>query len=85
MLRSQTERLKVLLAERQALKSPDPEIIRLSNLADEAISEGALSTALRLHELAKARVRELKPTLARFSHRFNLPAGRGSHFGAARP
>ena len=62
MLRSQTERLKELLAERQALKSPDPEIIRLSRLADEAMSEGALATALRLHEQAKARVKELKPT-----------------------
>ena len=63
MLRSQTERLKELLAEREALKSTDPEIIRLSRLADEAMSEGALSTALRLHEQAKARVKELEPTL----------------------
>jgi uncharacterized caspase-like protein len=63
MLRSETARLKELLTERSALKSPDPEIIRLSKLADEAISEGALSTALRLHEQAKKRVKEMERTL----------------------
>ena len=31
-------------------------------LADEAVSEGALTTAIRLREQAKARVKELKPS-----------------------
>lgn len=63
LLRDQAERLKVIMAERSALKSTDPEILRLSKLADEATSEGALQTAIRLNEQAKARVKELAPTL----------------------
>lgn len=63
LLRAQTERLKGILAEREALGSTDVEIVRLSALADEAIAEGALSTALRLHERAKTRVTELERTV----------------------
>jgi uncharacterized caspase-like protein len=60
LLRAQTDRLKQMLAERDALKSTDPEITRLSKLANDATNQGALSTALRLHEAAKARVGEIE-------------------------
>ena len=63
LLRAQTERLKELIAERAALKSTDGEIVRLSALADKAIDEGALNTALRLLERAKTRVGELDKTV----------------------
>ena len=63
LLREQTEKLKDLIAERDALKSADPEIVRLSALADKAIDEGALNTALRLLERAKTRVGELEKTV----------------------
>ena len=43
----------------QALKSKDPEIIRVSALADQALKEGALEAARKFHEQAKARVEEL--------------------------
>lgn len=63
VLRSQTERLKQILSERQALKSADPEITRLSALADQAIADGALATALAVHEQAKARVKDIEGSL----------------------
>jgi uncharacterized caspase-like protein len=63
LLRSQTERLKEILAERETLKSTDAEIARLAALADEAIDEGALATALRVHDRAKARAVELLATI----------------------
>jgi len=59
LLRGQTERLKTMLAERDALKSQDTEIVRLAALSDQALGEGALTTAIRLLGEAKARVREL--------------------------
>jgi uncharacterized caspase-like protein len=72
LLRSQTEALKARLAElaelrRQSdiLHRADPKIARLSELIDEAIAEGALETARRLHEEAKARAREIVPALKR--------------------
>jgi uncharacterized caspase-like protein len=64
LLREQAERLKEMTAERSVLKSADPEIARLSALADEAIGEGALQTALSLHEQAKSRIGEKEKTLA---------------------
>ena len=60
LLETQAEKVKTLMVERQALKTTDPEIIRLSGLADQAISEGALETAIKLHEDAKARVAALE-------------------------
>jgi uncharacterized caspase-like protein len=63
LLRSQTEKLKSLLAERQALKSTDPEITRLASLADQALGEGAMATALKLLDQAKSRVGTLKQTV----------------------
>ncbi len=65
LLRGQTEKLKQLLAERAALQSTDAEIVRLSKLADQAVAEGALKTAISLHERAKARVAELEKTVAK--------------------
>ncbi|MEP9388960.1 caspase family protein [Mesorhizobium sp. KR9-304] len=63
VLRAEAERLAVILAERRAISSPDPEIMRLSALADHAEQEGALSTADALRQRAKARFRALRPTL----------------------
>ena len=63
LLRGQTEKLKAMLAEREALKSKDPEIIRISALADQALKEGALEAARKFHEQAKARVEELSKTV----------------------
>ena len=64
MLRSQAETLGALMAERAVLKSTDPEIVRLSALADRALSEGALATAIALHAQAKQRVTELETDVA---------------------
>lgn len=64
ILRGQTERLKEMMAQRAALVSTDAEILRLWGLADRAISEGALASAIRLNEAAKARVGALHGALA---------------------
>mgnify|MGYP000931711085 CR=1 FL=1 len=63
LLEDQTVRLKALLDESSALKNPDPEIARLSGLANEAVSEGALETAITFRERAKSRVGELSSTV----------------------
>ncbi|MGE3305745.1 MAG: caspase family protein [Rhizobiaceae bacterium] len=63
LLRSQTLRLKDMLAERAALKSEDAEISRLAGLADQALREGALETAVGLLGDAKARVTALSSTV----------------------
>ncbi|MBX3576603.1 MAG: caspase family protein [Rhizobiaceae bacterium] len=47
---------------RDALSSPDPEIVRLSGLADEAELQGALAAADSFREEAKARVAGLRST-----------------------
>lgn len=60
VLRDQTASIKALQAERAVLKSKDPEIARLTALADQASAEGALATAISLHEQAKARVQEIE-------------------------
>ncbi|MGB3501335.1 MAG: caspase family protein [Mesorhizobium sp.] len=62
-LREQIARIKELEGERAAIRSTDPEIVRLTRLADEAVSDGALKTALDLHEQAKARVRKVSNTV----------------------
>lgn len=59
MLRAQSERLAEIMAERDRLTSTDAEIVRLASLAGEALEQGALRTALALHEQAKARVEEI--------------------------
>lgn len=53
------EKLKAFMEEREALRSSDAEISRLSALADEAVDEGALNAAIAFHEKAKARVASL--------------------------
>ncbi|MER8657800.1 tetratricopeptide repeat protein [Mesorhizobium sp. M0847] len=63
LLRGQTERLKHVLAERETLKNPDPEIARLSKLAEQAVQEGALEAAQKFNEQAKARIGELSSTV----------------------
>ncbi len=63
LLEQQTGRLKQILDERATLKSSDAEIKRLSGLADKAIDEGALETALDLLQQAKNRVGELEETV----------------------
>lgn len=59
LLRGQAERVREMIAHRQALTSSDAEIARLADLAATALSEGALQTAIALNEKAKARVGEL--------------------------
>ncbi len=63
LLDQQAVRLKDILSERAALRSTDAEILRLSALADTAIAEGALATAVKLHEEAKRRVEQLSATV----------------------
>lgn len=63
LLRSQTDKVKAMIAERDTLKSADPEIMRLSALADEALAEGALNTAIDLRQQAKARAEEVEATV----------------------
>jgi uncharacterized caspase-like protein len=64
MLRSQAETVRQLMDERSALKSTDAEIARLSALADAALAEGALTTAIALHRQAKDRVATLETTVS---------------------
>ena len=63
LLSDQAVRLKSLLDERQTMKSADSEIARLSGLANEAVSEGALETAIAFRERAKERVATLTSTV----------------------
>jgi uncharacterized caspase-like protein len=62
-LQAGAEKLKSFLAERQALKSTDAEIVRLSDLADRAVAEGAINAAISFHEKAKARVASLEASV----------------------
>ena len=64
LLSQQADRLKLVLADRAAISSTDPEIARLTALSQRAIEEGALSTAIALNEQAKARVATLGDTVA---------------------
>ncbi len=63
VLRSEAERFAKVLAEREAVNSPDPEIIRLSALADTAESEGLLAKSIELRERANARFLAVESTL----------------------
>jgi len=63
LLNDQAARLKSLLVERETLSNADPEIARLASLANEAVREGALETAITFHERAKSRIAELESTL----------------------
>lgn len=53
LLREQSERLRALMAERDTLANANAEIIRLSSLADRAIAQGALQSAIHFREEAK--------------------------------
>lgn len=59
LLRSQTEQIREMRSDRAVVESTDPEIVRLSGLADTAFAEGAMEAALSFHEDAKARVRDI--------------------------
>jgi uncharacterized caspase-like protein len=59
LLRSQAEKLRQMRAERDAVTTSDPEIRRLTDLANKAVDEGAISAAISLHEEIKARIGEL--------------------------
>ena len=63
LLREQVSKIKQLESERAAIKSTDPEITRLAGLADQAMAEGALNTAIDLHDQAKSRVREVEKSV----------------------
>lgn len=63
LLRGEAERFAKVLVEREAINNPDPEIVKLSALADSAEREGLLESADRFRERAKARFLELEPTL----------------------
>lgn len=63
VLRAQAERLKSVLAESMALKNSDAEIIRLSSLADRAVAEGAIETAVFYREAAKKRAASVSSAL----------------------
>jgi uncharacterized caspase-like protein len=56
VLTAQAERLRDMIAERDALKAEDPEILRLSASADNAIRQGAVETARKFLDDAVARV-----------------------------
>jgi uncharacterized caspase-like protein len=56
VLEEQAERLKKMMAEREALRSDDPEMKRLMATADRAIDEGAIETARSFLDKAVARV-----------------------------
>lgn len=63
MLREQAERLKEMRDAQKALGSTDTEIARLSSLAERALGEGAIRTAIALGEKAKARMAEIRPAV----------------------
>lgn len=56
LLNAQAERLKAMIAERDALKTDDPEIVRLTDAADKAIRQGAIVTARQFLDDAVKRV-----------------------------
>jgi uncharacterized caspase-like protein len=63
LLQTQTGRLKEIMKEQSALSETDPEIVRLSQLAQKALAEGALDANVQFWEAAKARYAEISKTL----------------------
>lgn len=59
-LKAELERFAELRRTRDAMENPDPEIERLTRLADEAELEGALNAADDFREQAKERVASLR-------------------------
>lgn len=58
-----SRKLKELLAEKDLLRSSDPEIARLLRLSENAILDGALKSATAFQERAKARVAKLNESM----------------------
>jgi uncharacterized caspase-like protein len=56
LLKAQADKLKKMMAEREALNSDDPEIKRLADAADRAIKQGAIATARQFLDDAVKRV-----------------------------
>lgn len=56
LLDAQAERLKAMIAQREALRTDDPEIKRLTEAADRAMRQGALVTARKFLNDAVKRV-----------------------------
>lgn len=56
LLEAQAERLKAMIAERDALSTDDPEIRRLTDAADRAIGQGAILAARKFLDDAVQRV-----------------------------
>ena len=63
LLKSQTETIRRVTAEREALTSTDTEIVRLADLAQRALDEGALAVSVDFWEQAKARYLEISASL----------------------
>jgi uncharacterized caspase-like protein len=61
-LKAEIDRFAEARRDRQALRDPDPDIQRLTLLADEAELEGALNAANGFRDQAKARVAALRST-----------------------
>lgn len=63
LLDAQADRLKKMIAEREALRTDDAEVERLSRAADRAIREGALDTARKFLDDAVARIEQAAPAV----------------------
>lgn len=63
VLQAQSERLKKMIAESDALRTDDPEIKRLVASADKAIGQGAIATARKFLDQAVGRVEETSGTV----------------------
>ena len=63
LLKTQTETIRKVMAEREVLTSTDSEIIRLADLAQRALDEGALEVSVGFFEQAKARYVEISANL----------------------
>lgn len=63
VLQAQSERLKKMIAESDALRTDDPEIKRLVASADKAIGQGAIATARKFLDQAVGRVEETSDTV----------------------
>lgn len=58
LLDAQAERLKKMMDQRRALRTDDPDILRLTSAADRAIEEGAIVTAKLFLDDAIGRIEE---------------------------
>jgi uncharacterized caspase-like protein len=63
LLKTQTETIRNVMLERATLTSTDGEIVRLAELAQRALDEGALTVSVGFWEKAKARYAEISTSL----------------------